>query len=231
MRSVSQIGIKNTTKRCVRGTIRPMSTRILVFGDSIVYGAWDTAGGWVERIKAAMHLRTVESAGSTKVQVLNMGVGGDSSTKLLARLEHDITSRHSASWPFAFVFSFGANDERTKDGIVETTIKQFETNVKEIIDLARQYSDRILFLGIVPLAQSLVTFKDQEYSDERIRHYDDILQRVVEDAGLRYVPLRLTFASHSADILYAYDNIHCNDKGHALIADVVLPVLDNMLSS
>lgn len=25
--------------------------RILVFGDSIVYGAWDTEGGWAERLK------------------------------------------------------------------------------------------------------------------------------------------------------------------------------------
>lgn len=206
-----------------------MNARILVFGDSITYGAWDTAGGWVERVKAAMHLRTVESAGATKIQVLNMGVGGDSSTKLRARLKHDITSRHSASWPFVFVFSFGANDERTKDGVVETTVEKFEENTKAIIELARQYSDRILFLGIIPLAKPVVVFKDQEYSDERIWQYDKVLRRSAEKAGVRYVPLRPVFLEKDATSLYAYDDIHCNDNGHMLIAEAVQPLLDEMI--
>lgn len=215
---------------CGRGTIRRMNTRILVFGDSIVYGAWDTAGGWVERVKAVMHRRTVESNGASKVQVLNMGVGGDSSTKILARLEHDIASRYSASWPCVLVFSFGANDERTKDGVVETQLEQFEQNSTAILDIARRYTDKILFVGTAPIGEPTVKFKNQEYSDNRVRQYDEKLRDLVEALGIRYIPLRTVFETRGLDSLYVYDNIHCNDEGHALIAEAALPVLDEMLA-
>jgi len=208
-----------------------MNARILVIGDSIVYGGWDTAGGWVERVKAVMHRRTVESSGTSKVQVLNMGVGGDSSTKILARLEHDIASRYSTNWPCVLVFSFGANDERTRVGAVETSLEQFEQNVTAILEIARHYTDKILFVGTAPIGKPIVAFKDQEYSDDRVRQYDEKLRDLVETAGIRYVPLRPAFDAHISDGLFVYDDIHCNDQGHALIAETVLPVLDEMLGN
>lgn len=207
-----------------------MNSRVLVFGDSIVYGAWDTAGGWVERVKAVMHRRTVESNGTSKVQVLNMGIGGDSSTKVLARLEQDITTRYSVSWPCVLVFSFGANDERTKDGVAETRPEQFEQNIIAILAIARRYADKILFVGTVPIGKPTVDFKDQEYSDDRVQQYDEKLRDLVKAAGAKYVPLRPVFEARGLDGLYVYDSIHCNDEGHALIAKTVLPVLDEMLA-
>jgi len=207
-----------------------MNTRVLVIGDSIVYGAWDTAGGWVDRVKAVMHARAVETQGATKVQVFNMGVGGDSSTRVLARLEHDITTRYKAGWPPVLVLSFGTNDGREKDGQAETSIEEFEQNVRDIIGIAQKYSDKILFVGTVPLGQPSVVFKDHEYFDDRVRSYDEKLREVVAEAGIRYVSLRTVFEAHGLDGLYAYDVVHCNDAGHALIAATVLPVLDELLS-
>lgn len=205
--------------------------RVLVFGDSITYGAWDTQAGWVERIKRTAHEQTVQSEGKNKVQVINLGIGGDTSTKILKRMPAEIESRYSASWPFVFVITFGANDERSIDGKIETPVEQFEANVKEIIALAKQHSDKILFLGIPPIGKPVVEFKGQEYSDERVKEYEQRLQAIVEDAGLPFVPIRPVFEQAGLDSLYAYDFIHPNDKGHQLIADTIQPRLQEILAN
>lgn len=203
--------------------------RVLVFGDSITYGAWDTEAGWVERIKREAHKQTVQSQGSNKLQIINLGIGGDSSTKILKRMPAEIEARYSASWPFVFVITFGANDERSIDGKIETPIEQFKINVQAIIDLAKQHSSKILFIGIPPIGKSVVEFKGQEYSDERAKEYEQHMQEIVENADLPFVPIRPAFEQAGLDTLYAYDNIHPNDKGHQLIADIVWPKLEELL--
>jgi lysophospholipase L1-like esterase len=205
--------------------------RVLVFGDSITYGAWDTQAGWVERIKRTAHEQTVQSEGKNKVQVINLGIGGDTSTKILKRMPTEIEARYSASWPFVFVITFGANDERSIGGKIETPIDQFEANVRDIITLAKRHSDKILFLGIPPIGKPIVEFKGQEYSDERVKEYEQRLRSVVEEAGLTFVSIRTAFEQAGLAGLYSYDNIHPNDSGHHLIADTVMPKLTELLSA
>jgi acyl-CoA thioesterase-1 len=202
--------------------------RVLVFGDSIAYGAWDTEGGWVERLKKKAHQTTVESAGNKKIQILNMGIGGDSSSKVLARMAAEIESRRSNSWPFVFVFTFGANDERSINNEAETALEQFEKNVQAIITLAKQYSDKILFVGIPPLSQPTIILKGQEYSDNRIQEYEEHMIKILESEKIPFVPIRNTF-KQTADNLYSYDGLHPNNKGHELIANAVEPQLFNLL--
>ncbi len=205
--------------------------RVLVFGDSITYGAWDTEAGWVERIKKSAHEQTIQSEGKNKVQVINLGIGGDSSTKILKRMPAEIEARYSASWPFVFVITFGANDERSIDGKIETPKEQFEANISEIIAIAKKHSDKILFLGIPPIGKTVVEFKGQEYSDERVKEYEQSLQAIVEDAGLPFISIRPAFEQAGLDGLYAYDHIHPNDNGHQLIAETVRPKLQELLDA
>lgn len=205
--------------------------RILVFGDSIAYGSWAAEYGWVELLKREAHRRTVESGGSTKLQVLNLGIGGNSSTKILQRMASEIESRYSASWPFAFIFSFGTNDERSMNGEVETSIEQFETNVRAIIGEARAHTEKILFVGTPPLGQPVALFKGREYSDERVRDYEERLKIILKIESIPFVPVRLAFEQAGLSALYSYDHLHPNDKGHQLIAAAVLPELDKLLGS
>lgn len=202
--------------------------RVLVFGDSITYGAWDTEAGWVERIKRQAHTQTVESQGTRKMQIINLGIGGDSSTTILKRMPTETEARYSASWPFIFVITFGTNDERSIDGKIETPIEQFEANVRGIISLATRYTDKILFLGMPPTGKPTVEFKGQKYSDKRVKEYEQRMRSIVEGAGLPFVPLRPAFEQAGLENLYAYDNIHPNDKGHQLIAETVAPKLKEL---
>lgn len=204
--------------------------RVLVFGDSIAYGAWDTEGGWVERLKQDAHSQTVNSKGATKLQVLNLGVGGDSSTKILKRLQVEIDARRSTSWPFIFVFTFGANDERSVDGKPETPIEQFRSNVEKIIETAKKYTQKILFVGTPPLGRPTILFKGQEYSDERIREYEKCLCSVLQKYYVTFVPIRPVFEQAELQDLYSYDHLHPNNTGHKLIAAEVKKELSSLLA-
>lgn len=204
------------------------NTRILVFGDSIAYGSW-AEYGWVELLKHELHQRTIASGGATKMQVLNLGISGDSSTKILNRMEAEIAARHSASWPFALIFSFGTNDQRVADGQPETSIKQFEANSKAIIAEARIHTDTILFVGTPPVGQPVAMLKGKEYADQRVREYEERLKAVVAAENVPFVPIRPVFEQADRASLYAFDGLHPGDAGHQLIAATVLPELDKLL--
>lgn len=203
--------------------------RVLFFGDSIVYGSWDSEGGWVDRLKRDAHEITLRSGGSRKLQFVNLGIGGDSSSKVLTRLKNEIDARTSASWPFTFVVCLGANDERTVDGAPETSPEQFEQNIRKIVEILKSVSDKILFLGIPPVGADVVELKGREYSNEGLEKYDAVLERVVTELGVKYVPLREAFEAAGREALYSYDNIHPNDSGHELIATTIRPHLMEIL--
>lgn len=201
-----------------------------MFGDSIAYGSW-AENGWVELLKHEAHTRTIESQGSTKLQVLNLGIGGDTSTKILQRMPSEIKSRQSASWQFAFIFSFGTNDQRTVDGKPETPIEQFEANVKAIIREARIHTDKILFVGTPPIGQPIAMLKGQEYSDERVKIYEERLIAILQTENIPFVPIRTVFEATGLGTLYSYDHLHPGNLGHKLIATTVLPRVNKLLSS
>lgn len=205
--------------------------RILVFGDSIAYGSWASEYGWVELLKHEAHRRTVASEGNTKLQVLNLGIGGNSSTQILKRMASEIAERHSASWPFTLIFSFGTNDERVVGGQLETSIEQFEANVAAIIREARLHTDKILFVGMPPIGQPVTMLKGQEYADERVKEYEERLTSILRSENVPFVPIRPVFERIGLDALYAYDHLHPNDAGHKLIAATVLPEIDKLLGS
>ena len=192
--------------------------RILVFGDSLAYGAWDSEGGWVERLKRMAHGRTIESGGVEKFQVLNLGIGGDTSRKILARMEGEILARQSKSWENILVFSYGVNDERMVGGVSEVSLEELERNTREIIAVARKYADRVVFLEMPQLPFDEVEFKGKSYSDSRTQEYEARIESVVSELGAEWVPTRGRFEEAGLENLYAYDNLHPNDAGHEILA-------------
>ncbi len=203
--------------------------RILVFGSSIEYGAWDSRGGWVDRLKQHLHARSIASGFKEKVQLLNLGIGGDTSTKILARMEHEIEARVSDRWPFTFVFSAGTNDQRCQGGILETKLDQYGENVQNIIKIARRYTSRFLFKGLPPLATEVVSLNGSEFSDQRIRAYEDQLRAVLLAEKVIFVPIRAAFEAKGLSGLFSADGLHPNDAGHELIAECVRPEVDKLL--
>lgn len=204
--------------------------RILVFGDSIAYGAWDSQGGWADRLKRYVHQKYVNTNGETKIQLINLGIGGDTSTKILARLKAETDARYSANWPDVFVFSFGTNDARTTDGVADTEFETFCSNSQKIIETAQQYSEKIMFVGVPSTQDQSLDFKGTVFEDQRIKQYEDALRQIAQGANVPYVEVRGAF-SESRSSLYAIDRLHPNDAGHELIATIVKPELEKLLAT
>lgn len=200
--------------------------RILAFGDSITYGAWDSQGGWVERLKQYAHTKTIESNGLTKIQVLNLGVGGDTSSKLLKRIEPEIIARQSNNWPLTIVLTFGANDERSIHGVSEVNIDTFKQNVEEILTIAQRYSTDVYVIESPPLNSDTILFKNQEYSNKRIQEYMHAQQAIAAKLGITYLPIYQKYIQSATNLLSS-DNLHPNDAGHDVIYQTVKDVLFN----
>jgi len=199
--------------------------RILVFGDSIAYGSWDSEGGWVDRIKKQAHKITIDSNGEERYQIYNLGIGGGASTNVLARIQNEIEARVHGSWELKIILNYGINDQRLINGTNETSLQDFSDNTQKIINIAKNYTKDIIVIGLTPLGDDVIDFKDMVYSKDSIKEYDDILMKVAIESNVQYIPIRDLFTDSKETDLHAYDKLHINDRGHEIIANVVQPYI------
>ncbi len=198
--------------------------RVLVFGDSITYGAWDSEGGWADRLKRWAHQQYV--ANGTKLQVINLGVGGDTSRKILARIENEIRARHSSSWPFMIVLSLGTNDGRVREGVVEVPQDEFAENYRKVVSIAKSFTEKVIIVGLPPLGAPELDFKAMRYSDETTQAYERETKNIADDENLPFVDVRPLFVGPD---LFAPDRLHPNNHGHEIIYKAVKTEVEKLL--
>lgn len=205
--------------------------RILFFGDSITQGFWDTAGGWVDRIRKDYDRRQIEDLeGHDEPTVFNLGVSANKSVDVLKRMRNEIEARRYPGEKFTLVFSVGVNDTYEKEGKTNTSLEEFTGNIKAIIKLAREFSTKILFVGLtgVDEARTCPVFWDTNFwTNAKISSFDKVLEQVVAAEGISFVPVFELFKD-KPELLA--DGLHPNDKGHELIANTVKPQLEVLLS-
>jgi lysophospholipase L1-like esterase len=204
--------------------------RVLVFGDSITQGFWDVDGGWVSRLRRAYDQKAIDTDDYDQPTIFNMGVSGNSSDDVLARFDNETKVR--ANEELAFVFAIGVNDARTKAGVNFSDVERYHKNLTKIVSQARQYSDRILFVGLTPCVEERsnpVSWGDTGYTNARIKEFDSTLKEFCEQNGLSFVEIFEPFTKAGSETELLPDSLHPNDDGHQLIADIVKPKLEELL--
>lgn len=204
--------------------------RVLVFGDSITQGFWDVDGGWVSRIRKAYDQKVIETDDYEQPTIFNLGVSGNSSDDVLARFDNETKVR--ANEELAFVFAIGVNDACTKAGVNFSDVERYRKNLNEIVSQARQYSDRILFVGLTPCVEARsnpVSWGDTGYTNARIKAFDDVLKEFCEQNSISFVEVLEPFREAEAKTELLPDSLHPNDEGHLLIASIVAPKLEELL--
>lgn len=209
--------------------------RILIFGDSITYGAWDSHGGWADRIKEKLHQHAIEErADPTKTyQVYNMGISGDTSTGLLSRMEAEIVTRKSATRPYVLLISIGTNDAKgngsTED--IETTVEAYESNIRQLLQTAKKYTDKVIAVGLPPLPVDQVVFLGMYYMRNKINDYNEIFKKVCGEEGVEFIDIFSEYLAFEDVVgLYSEDKLHPSSKGHELLAEAVWPKLQMLLT-
>ncbi|HLP79759.1 MAG TPA: GDSL-type esterase/lipase family protein [Acidobacteriota bacterium] len=194
-------------------------SQILCFGDSIAYGAFDIAGGWVARLRRIYDSRP--DAQTNFVEVFNLGVTGNTSKDLAERIEFEITHRTEPDPENICIIAIGINDAayRTAKSRNVVSIADFEANLKKILAIATSHCPSVYILGLAPIVESKVTpcpwFPAISYFEKDIVAYNQALVRVSHELEIPFIS-----AMH-VPLSQLPDGIHPDEHGHELIARTV----------
>ncbi len=165
-----------------------MITNIFIFGDSIVDGNWDREkGGWTERLKLFFNEKRISGEG---VFVYSLGIAGNTSKDLLDRVEFESYQRQDEQEKNIFIFGVGTNDsgffQDKGEGLVPPD--QFKENLQYLTVLARKYSTKILFIGLVPIIEektSPIPWRPEIcFYNKNIEQYNKIIKNVCKEHDL-----------------------------------------------
>ncbi|MFM2339579.1 MAG: hypothetical protein RLZZ360_215 [Candidatus Parcubacteria bacterium] len=202
--------------------------KIFVFGDSITEGYFDTdSGGWCNRLIQYVMKKELETDFSYNRQVFNLGVAGNTSTDIVARMESEIESRckKTSSEEKVLMIAVGVNDSQYNVDTKETKvhINQFENNVLEMIKIGKEHQAKIVVIGLLPVVERLVQpmpwKPTHAYSNQMIDVYDDKLKVIGENNSCSFISLQNIFTDDVES--YFVDGVHPNEKGHALLAEKI----------
>ncbi len=157
-----------------------MGKRIVVIGDSVVYGRVDPAnGGWVGRLRTWFEpLKPQENA------VFNLGVGGDNTSKVLERFRSECLIRE----PDLILVQVGANDFRQEGSSTaahEVPPDQFSENVSTLIQLGQELSQVTIIVGMVPVDESRTTRSGKRclhFLSAQLKYYGTV-KSFLKDSG------------------------------------------------
>lgn len=193
-----------------------MANLILVFGDSIAWGAYDKEyGGWVERLKLYFWDRGVF--------VYNLGIESQTSKDLLGRFENELKERIYGQSPSEFgydltiIFEIGKNDSifnKTKNNCW-VNVDDFRSNIKKLINLSMKYSSKIFFIGLAKVDETKTIPWEENgdsYCNENLEAYSDVIEKVCKENKVNFIAIKNNLNKEDLS-----DGLHPNAKGHEKI--------------
>jgi lysophospholipase L1-like esterase len=192
--------------------------RILVFGDSIAWGAYDQkGGGWVSRL----HSKYTDI--NNDVNIYNLSISGDTTAGLLERLECESKTRK----PDVIIFAIGINDAQylyAKNGL-HTPRAEFQNNISDILQIATEFTNEIIFVGLTRVDEAktrpLARNKNKSYINEHISRYDEMIEVLCQDKKLNYISMKEIVLKK--DLI---DGLHPSTEGHRKMFKKIKPKLN-----
>ena len=201
--------------------------QILIFGASGTHGNWDEQGGWAERLRRRVIKGILTNPNKFHGHVFNLGVPGDTTAVLLARMENEIKSR-LFYLETIIIISVGVNDSRIKNSDKKPLIteEEFVANQEKLLKLAKKYTDKVLFVGYNPVDENRTAPWDEcyTYRCDRIIKCNNIVKSICAKNKADFVDVYPLI--ESKDI---YDGLHPNSSGHKKIYEQIWPYLEKFL--
>lgn len=196
-----------------------MDKVINIFGDSITAGYCDSEmGGWVDRLK--VYFENDEAA--EFYEVYNLGIGGDTTDGLLKRFANENEARN----PDVILIAIGINDSKyidSKDNPL-VPLDRFESNLKEIIRQAKDFTEKIVFIGLTKVDESrtmpTLPETDKYFDNENISIYNSKLRKICAENNLLFVEM--------LDLLEVgdlEDGVHPDSQGHEMMLQQIKDAL------
>jgi lysophospholipase L1-like esterase len=199
--------------------------KILVFGDSIAYGAWDKEGGWVQRLESFLYNKNpLKSSNHNSHRVVyNLGISGNSTEEVLKRFENQTKKILEKKDKSIIIFAIGINDSQFCKNTNEfkTSPKIFKINIKKLINLAMKFHSKVIFLGLTPVDETeTVSWKMNEcYKNEYIKNYNETIKYICKENNIYFIEVFNKLIKNYKELLK--DGLHPNSEGHKKIFEIV----------
>jgi acyl-CoA thioesterase-1 len=181
------------------------SLKIVAFGDSLTSGF-----GLAANDAFPVKLRQALAAKGIKVDIVNAGVGGDTATAGLARLDWSVPADTDG-----VILELGANDAlRGVDPAV--TRKALDTIMQKL----KQRGIPVLLCGM---------YAPPNMGDEFVQTYRDMYPALAKTYGALLYPFFLDPVAGRAE-LNQHDGIHPNPQGVDLIVQAILPKVEELIA-
>jgi len=212
--------------------------RVLIFGDSITQGYWDTEGGWVDRLRKYYdELQVTDLDGRDEPTIFNLGISADNSANVVARIESEIRSRTRHNNPPIIIVQIGINDSSkdslSKEETVSLPIHEYEQNLRAIINTVKVMGSKLIFVGLSACDESKtrpVSWGDFHYTNSAIKTYEDTMKNVAAEYGIAFISVFNSFAAElKRDRMLLSDGLHPNNEGHEAMFDIIGPKLFDLL--
>jgi acyl-CoA thioesterase I len=184
---------------------------LLFFGDSLVAGVGDSAGGgWVARVVGACFDRGLP------VTAYNLGVRRETSIQVAARWRSEATPRMLPGADSRMVVSFGTNDTTLDHGTIRVPADCSRHALASILDEASMLGFDQFVVGPAPVADA-----------EQNRRITDLTESFAEVCVERYTPFigmvePLLESPVWMSEVTAGDGAHPGAKGYKTIAQLLI---------
>ena len=142
--------------------------------------------------------------------VLNRGIRNDVSKGVLNRIQ-EVVNRN----PKEAYLMIGVNDIRYSKGS-----KNFEKHITAIVKSFEGESSKLFIQSILPVNNELF---GNEVSNEKVKQFNEVLQRIAEENGIEYINLHSSFVDKNGqlDEKFTIDGIHLNGEGYKIWVDAL----------
>ncbi len=198
-------------------------SQILIFGDSITYGASDLEGGWVSRLR-----KYVDQKGLTDPDyynlVYNLGISANNTADLLKRFEFEVQQRIKEEGDTVIIFAIGTNDSQLFKGKFMTEPAQFGKNLQALYTLAQKYSSKIIFAGLFPVDEAktcpVAWDKERFYKNENLERNNKMIKEFCAKNGLLFIDIYNHFSKIKYQELLE-DGLHPTTEGHRQMFEII----------
>lgn len=203
-------------------------SKIIVVGDSIAYGKWDSEGGWVARLRK--YIDTTYNIGKGgNFQVYNLGIPGEVVPRIAERFETELTMRiplgEKSNGRNVVIFAVGINDSCPNNWMTkkQTPESVFKEKFNDMITLAQKNNCAVIVLGLTPVNSS--KSKGLLFTNEEVTKYEKYITDICTELELPKITLFGHLSNHSFSELLV-DAVHPNDEGHRILFESVKNFLE-----
>ena len=200
-------------------------TRIVAFGSSSVQGRGDPErGGFVGRLD-----RWYQSQGQD-CSIINLGLIGDSTRKMLSRFEEQVPSQ----FPDLIILYPGLNDTRRKSISAPTasSTDEFEFNVLQLVQRASAIAQTI-FISAFPIDETRTCpWSDSSlfYLQSDAVKFTEIGYKVCQSWRISYLPVFETWSKLPQFRELSLDGLHGTPQAHEKLANELKEKITGMVA-